>query len=126
MERVLNPLTPPLRIAVAAALLLCAVLFLLRFVAALGGAAAVYTPAVHAVLAVLAALAGVGLWRQTRWAPLALVAFGCAFAAARLVDAFVLGIRPWLFALLSAAAALVVALLVAAWARERTPPLSGG
>jgi hypothetical protein len=119
-----NPLTPPLRIGMAAALLVCALLLLLRFAAAVGTAVGPYTPAVHLVLALLAGLSGVGLWRQARWAPRALVALGCTFAAARMVEAFVLGIRPWLLALLSAAAALVVALVLAAWARERTPPLS--
>jgi hypothetical protein len=124
MERALNPLSPPLRIAMAAALLLCALVLLLRFVATLGGAVGLWTPAAHATLAVLAALAGVGLWRETRWAPFALVALGCTFAATRLVEALVLGIRPWLFALVSSAAALVVAFLLAAWARERSQPLS--
>jgi hypothetical protein len=124
MERALNPLSPPLRIGVAAALLVLALLFLLRFAATVGTAVGVYTPAVHLVLALLATLAGVCLWRQTRSAPAALVAFGCSFAAARIVEALVLGIRPWLLALLSAAAALVLTLVLAAWARERTPPVS--
>lgn len=124
MERALNPLSPPLRIGVAAALLVLALIFLLRFASTVGVAVGVYTPTVHLVLALLATLAGVGLWRQARWAPPALVAFGCAFAAARIVEAFVLGIRPWLLTMLSAAAALVLSLVLAAWARERTPPVS--
>jgi hypothetical protein len=122
MERELNPLSPPLRIAMAAALLACALVLLLRFVAAAGGGVGVYVPVAHAALALLAALAGVGLWRQARWAPPALVLLGCVFAATRLVEALVLGIRPWLLALFSALAALVVAFVLAAWARERAQP----
>jgi hypothetical protein len=123
MERDPSPLSPALRIVMAAALLVCALILLLRFAGTLGGVD-VWAPAVNATLGVLAALAGAGLWRETGWAPLALVALGCTFAAARLVEALVLGIRPWLFALLSAAAALVVALLLAAWVRPRSRALS--
>lgn len=65
-------------------------------------------------------LAGLGLWLRDPRAPAAIVALGCAFAATRLIDAFVLGIRPWLFALLAALAALVAAPLLAAWTRSDT------
>jgi hypothetical protein len=119
MDRPLSPLSPPLRIAVACALLVFALVLLVRFAAALAADVGLWVPSVNVTLGVLAVLAGVGLWRETRWAPLALVALGAAFAAAQLVEALVLGIRPWLFALLSGAAGLVVALLLAASMRPR-------
>jgi len=111
---------PALRIGIAIALLLLALVELPRFLAALGGPVGPYAVAAHAVLALLAVLSGVGLWLQTSWAPAAIVALGCAFAATRLIDAFVLGVRPWLFALLAAVAAVVAALLLAAWARAES------
>jgi hypothetical protein len=123
MGRALTPLPAPLRIALAAALLACAVVLLLRFAATVG-AGGVWAPFVQLTLGVLAALAGAGLWRETRWAPAALIGLGSAFAASRLVEALVLGIRPWLIALLSAAAGLVVALVIAAAVGERSRPVS--
>lgn len=112
------------RIGVSALLLLVACLEALRLMAALAGAVGAYAVATHAALAALAALAGAGLWLQARWAPPAILALGCVFAATRLVDALVLGVRPWLFALLAAVAALGSALLLAAWAKAGARPLS--
>jgi hypothetical protein len=112
-----------LRIVAALALLLFGLVEVPRFLAALTGVTGVYGVAAHALLALLAALSGVGLWLRTRWVPAAILALGCVFAATRLIDAFVLGIRPWLFALLAAVASVVAALLLAAWARaEGRPP----
>ena len=109
-----------LRIAVAVALLLLAAVELLHFVAALGTVVAPYVEISHAAFALLAGFAGVGLWQRAPWAPPAIVALGCLFAATRMIDALVLGIRPWLFALLAAFAGLVAALVFAAWARDET------
>ena len=114
----MSPLSPTLRIVFAIALLLLALVELPRLLAALSGGVGVYAIAAHAVLALLAVLSGVGLWLRASWAPAAILALGCAFAATRLIDAFVLGFRPWLFALLSAVLAMVAALLLAARARE--------
>jgi uncharacterized membrane protein len=69
----------------------------------------------------LAGLAGLALWLRDTRAPVAIIALGCVFAATRLIDALILGIRPWLFALLTALAALAAALLLAAWARSEAP-----
>ena len=105
-----------LRIAVALALLLLALVELLRFLALVAGPS-FYAPLTCAALALLAGLSGVGLWRRAPWAPPAILALGVVFAATRLVDALLLGIRPWLFALLAAVAALVAAWLLAGFAR---------
>ena len=105
-----------MRIVASIALLVFALVELLRFLALIPGPS-LYVPVTCAVLAVLAGLSGVGLWLRAAWAPPAILALGLAFAATRLVDALLLGIRPWLFALLAAAAALVGAWLLASWAR---------
>ena len=68
-----------------------------------------------ALQAVLAILAAVGVWRRQRWAAAALLLLGTSIAATALVEAFVLGIIGWLYALLIAIAAIVIALLLAAY-----------
>lgn len=105
-----------LRVVASIALLVFALVELLRAFALAAGPS-LYVPAVCAALALLAGLAGVGLWRRAAWAAAAILALGVVFAATRLVDALLLGIRPWLFALLAAAAALIAAWLLATWAR---------
>jgi hypothetical protein len=120
MERAMSPLSPVLRLGLAGALLVCSLVLLLRFVGSVGGEAGLWVPVAHALLAVLTALAALGLWAEAPWTPLALIVLGCTFAATRLVEAFVLGIRPWLFALLAAAGALIASLVLAAWVRPRT------
>ena len=112
----LGSLSPTLRVVCAIALLLLALVELVRFVSLAAGPS-LYAPATYAALALLAGLSGVGLWRRATWAPAAILALGGVFAATRLVDALLLGIRPWLFALLAAVAALVAASLLASWAR---------
>jgi hypothetical protein len=81
-----------------------------------------------ALQAVLALLAAVGVWRRQRWAAAALLALGAVIAATALVGAFVLGILPWLYALVTAIAAVVIALLLGAYvgtARSKaTTPLA--
>ena len=106
-----------LRLVFALVLLAFGVVELLR-TAALVGAGGAYPLAVHLTFAVLALLAGGALWLRGSWAPAAIVALGVVIAATRLIDGLVLGIRPWLFALLGALVALVLALVLAAWARR--------
>ena len=112
----MSSLSPTPRVAIAFALLLFALVELLRFLA-LAVAPDFHLLAEHAALGLLAGLAGLALWRRLPWAPAAILAFGFAFATVRLIDALVLGIRPWLFALLTAVAAVVTALLLAARAK---------
>jgi hypothetical protein len=78
---------------------------------------------------VLAIAAAVGVWRRQPWAPTALVLLGAAIAATALLEGFVLGVIGWLYALLIALAAVVVALLLASYVRSgrldlglRNPP----
>ena len=68
-----------------------------------------------ALQAVLAILAAVGVWRRQRWAAAALLLLGASIAATALVEAFVLGIIGWLYALLIAIGAIVIALLLGAY-----------
>jgi hypothetical protein len=68
-----------------------------------------------ALQAVLAILAAAGVWRRQRWAAAALLLLGASIAATALVEAFVLGIIGWLYALLIAIAAIGVALLLGAY-----------
>ena len=67
------------------------------------------------VQAVLAILAAIGVWRQQRWAAVALLLLGASIAMTALAEAFVLGIIAWLYAILIAIAAIVVALLLGAY-----------
>lgn len=68
-----------------------------------------------ALQAVLAILAAVGVWRQQRWAGATLLVLGASIAATALVEAFVLGIIAWLYALLIAVAAIAIAFLLATY-----------
>jgi hypothetical protein len=68
-----------------------------------------------ALQAVLAILAAASVWRRQRWAAAALLLLGASIAATALVEAFVLGIIGWLYALLIAIAAIGVALLLGAY-----------
>jgi hypothetical protein len=76
-----------------------------------------------ALQAVLAILAAVGVWRRQRWAALALLLLGASIAVTALVEAFVLGIIGWLYALLIAIAAVGVALLLGAYVTRPGPQL---
>ena len=78
--------------------------------------------ALQAVLAILAAL---GVWRRQPWAAAALLVLGASIAATALVGAFVLGILSWLYALLIAVGAIVIALLLGAYV-NRSGSLLGG
>jgi hypothetical protein len=68
--------------------------------------------------AVFGIAAGVAIWRGAGSAPLLVVLLGVAIAATALVEAFVLGIVAYLYALLEAVAAIVVTLLIAAYAKR--------
>jgi hypothetical protein len=79
-----------------------------------------------ALQAVLAILAAVGVWRHQRWATAALFLLGAVIAATALVEAFVLGSIGWLYALLIAIAAIVIALLLGAYVNRSGPLLERG
>jgi len=72
-----------------------------------------------ALQAVLAILAATGVWQQRRWAAAALLLLGATIAATALVEAFVLGIIAWLYALVLAVGAIVIALMLGAYVNER-------
>jgi len=78
-----------------------------------------------ALQAVLAILAAVGVWRHQRWAAAALLLLGAVIAATALVGAFV-GIVAWLYALLIAIAAIVIAILLGAYVNRSGPLLERG
>jgi hypothetical protein len=74
------------------------------------------------VLFVLQALsgiiAGVGVALRAAWAPVVIVVLGVSVAATAFIEGFVLGIAPWLFALVRAVVAVVLALVAAAYVRN--------
>jgi hypothetical protein len=74
-----------------------------------------------ALKAVLAILAAIGVWRQRRWAGAALFLLGATIPATALVEAFVLGVIAWLYALLLAVAAIVIALMLGAYVNRSRP-----
>ena len=77
--------------------------------------------------AVFGIVAGVGVWRTASWAPLVIVLLGASIAATALVEGFVLEIVAYLRALLEAVLAIVVCLLVAAYAGGwRSAPARSG
>jgi hypothetical protein len=76
-----------------------------------------------ALQAVLAILAAVGVWRRQSWAAVALLLLGASVAATALAEAFVLGIIGWLYALLIAILAIVIALLLGAYVSRSGPLL---
>jgi hypothetical protein len=71
-----------------------------------------------AVQAVLAIVSAFGVWRERHWAAAALLALGVSVAITMLIEAFVLGIIPWLGALLTAIAALAIALVLGAYVKR--------
>jgi len=68
-----------------------------------------------ALQAVLAILSAVCIWRRRSEAGMAVLLLGASVAATALVEAFVFGILAWLYALLIAIAAIVIALLLRAY-----------
>jgi hypothetical protein len=79
-----------------------------------------------ALQAVLAILAAVRVWRRQRRAGTTLLLLGITVAATALVEAFVLGIIAWLYALLIAVAAMLITLLLGAYVDRSGPPIAGG
>ena len=71
--------------------------------------------------AVLAIAAAAGVWRRLGWAAAALLLLGASIAATALIEAFVLGILGWLYALLIAIAAVGIALLLGAYVNRSAP-----
>jgi hypothetical protein len=59
--------------------------------------------------------AAVAVWRRLSWAGLSVILLGASITATVLVEAFVLGIVAYLWALLVAVVAIVTALVVAAY-----------
>ena len=68
-----------------------------------------------ALQAVLAILAAAGVWQQRSWAGTILLLLGVSIAVTALIEAFVLGIVAWLYAILIAAAAILIALVLGAY-----------
>ena len=68
--------------------------------------------------AVFGIAAGVAVWRGAGSAPLLVVLLGVSVAATALIEAFVLGIVAYLYALIEAVAAIVVTLLIAAYLKR--------
>ena len=69
--------------------------------------------------AVFGILAGIGVWRGARSAPILIVLLGASIAATALVEGFVFGIIPYLRALFEAVAAIAVAVLIAVYVKRR-------
>lgn len=67
--------------------------------------------------AVFGIVAGVGVWRRARWAPLA-IGLLCASIVATDLIAIFLGIVAYLYALLEVVVAIVVAILLIGYVRE--------
>jgi hypothetical protein len=63
---------------------------------------------------ILGLVAAYGVARAQSWAPAVVLLLALLVAATALVEAFVLGILPWLYALFIAIAALVLALIITA------------
>ena len=68
--------------------------------------------------AALGILAGIGVWRDARSAPLVVVLLGASIAATALVEGFVLGIVAYFRVLVEAAAAIAVTLLIAGYVKR--------
>jgi len=72
------------------------------------------------VLQALCALAAaVGVWRGQPWAASVVVLLGVSIAATWLIEAFVLGIVAYLYALMIAVLAIAVAVVIAAYINRR-------
>jgi hypothetical protein len=92
-------------------------------IAMLPGPASPLLLVAFALQAVIAIAAAVGVWQQQRWAAMALLLLGVVIAVTALVEALILGILGWLYALLIAVAAIAIALLLGAYVnRARVIP----
>jgi hypothetical protein len=74
-----------------------------------------------ALQAAIAILAAVGVWRHESWAGAMLILLGASIAVTVLVEAFVLGIVAWLYALLIAVLAISIAFLLSAYVNRSGP-----
>ena len=110
---------------IALALVVYGVYHALYAVAMLPGPTSLLLFLGFALQAVLAILAALGVWRRQPWAAAVLLLLGVSIAATALVEAFVLGIIGWLYALLIAIGAVVIALLLGAYV-TRSGSLLGG
>lgn len=72
--------------------------------------------------AVCAALAGLGILTGQRWARIAVLVLGASIAATNLWEGFMLGIIPFLRALLVAVLAIIGALFLAAYLSRPSEP----
>ena len=106
---------PTALLLIAIALLVYGLYHAIYAIAMLPGPASPLLLLAFAVQAMLAILAAAGVWRRERWAGTTLLLLGASIAATALIEAFVLGILPWLYALLIAAAAILIALLLRAY-----------
>lgn len=108
---------------IALALVAYGVYHALYAIAMLPGPTSLLLFIAFALQAALAVLAAVGVWRRQRWAAAALLLLGATIAVTALLEFFVLGIIGWLYALLIAIAAIVVALLLGAYVNRSGPLL---
>ena len=69
---------------------------------------------------VLALAAAIGVWRGQSWASGVVLALGVAVAVTSLIEAFVLGIIAYLYALLVAVVAMVVVVIISAFLNRRS------
>jgi hypothetical protein len=76
----------------------------------------------HSVLGSLSIWAGIEVWWRRSRARLPILLLGFGLAGLLLVEALALGTRPWLLALLSAAAVVTGTLFFAAWAVQAAQP----
>jgi hypothetical protein len=109
---------PTALLLIAIALLVYGLYHAIYAIAMLPGPASPLLLIAFAVQAVLAVLAAVGVWRQERWAGAICLLLGASVAATALIEAFVLGILPWLYALLIAIAAILISLLLGAYLKR--------
>jgi hypothetical protein len=110
---------------IALALLVYGVYRALYAIAMLPGPTSLLLFIGFALQALLAILAAFGVRRRQPWAVAALLLLGASIAATALVEAFVLGIIAWLYALLIAIGAIMIALLLGAYVDRSGLPLGG-
>ena len=70
------------------------------------------------VQAVLAFACSIGIWRKRRWAAAAVLWLGASIAVTVLIEAFVLGVIAWLRALVTAVAAMLIAVILGGYLRS--------
>ncbi len=108
----------PILLLIAVVLAVYGVWTGLQAVLLLGTGAAPLLMLLRLAQGVLALAAAYGVARALAWAPALLLLLAVLIAVTLLLEAFVLGIRPWLYALLLAAGAIVLALAIGALLRS--------